>query len=102
MLVGIQGDAYFYGSLAEPMSCIVGAFHANYHTQGGSYVHQMGIREGGKMAILAGVGPWDLAQSIMLFMRIKTFSLVVVTDIDEDRLARAARFIPLRKPGRTE
>ena len=23
---------HFYGSLAEPMSCIIGAFHASYHT----------------------------------------------------------------------
>ncbi len=24
----LQGDVYFYGSLAEPMSCIIGTFHA--------------------------------------------------------------------------
>ena len=27
-LLPFDGDAYFYGSLAEPMSCIVGGFHA--------------------------------------------------------------------------
>jgi len=31
-LLKYEGDAFFYGSLAEPMSCIVGAFHASYHT----------------------------------------------------------------------
>jgi threonine dehydrogenase-like Zn-dependent dehydrogenase len=89
-LLEYKGDAYFYGSLAEPMSCIVGAFHANYHTQGGSYVHQMGIREGGKMAILAGVGPMGLGAIDYAIHANKKPSLLVVTDIDEDRLARAA------------
>ena len=55
-----KGDAFFHGSLAEPMSCIVGAFHANYHTVNGSYVHKMGIKEGINMAILASVGPMGL------------------------------------------
>ena len=30
-LLSYKGDAFFYGSLAEPVSCIVGAFHACYH-----------------------------------------------------------------------
>lgn len=57
-LLPYNGDAYFYGSLSEPMSCIVGAFHASYHTTPGKYVHDMGIVEGGCMAILAGAGPY--------------------------------------------
>ena len=28
-LLPYSGEAFFYGSLAEPMSCIVGAFHAS-------------------------------------------------------------------------
>ena len=40
-LLPYEGDAYFYGSLAEPMSCIIGAYHAQYHTTNGSYVHDM-------------------------------------------------------------
>ena len=54
------GDAYFKGSSAEPLSCIIGAFHANYHTTPGNYAHEMGIVEGGNMAILAGAGPMGL------------------------------------------
>ena len=42
------------------MSCIIGTFHAMYHTKPGSYEHQMGIVEGGKMAMLASVGPMGL------------------------------------------
>lgn len=89
-LLEYKGDAYFYGSLAEPMSCIVGAFHANYHTEGGSYVHKMGIVEGGNMAILAGVGPMGLGAIDYAINTDRKPGKLVVTDIDEARLARAA------------
>ena len=59
-LLPYDGEAFFPASLSEPMSCIVGAFHASYHIPPGTYVHEMGIRKGGKMAILAGVGPMGL------------------------------------------
>jgi threonine dehydrogenase-like Zn-dependent dehydrogenase len=51
-LLKYRGDAFFLGSLSEPFSCTVGGFHANYHTKPGSYDHQMGIVEGGNMALL--------------------------------------------------
>ncbi|MBQ4638180.1 MAG: zinc-binding dehydrogenase [Clostridia bacterium] len=89
-LLRYTGDAFFYGSLSEPMSCIIGAFHAQYHTQYGSYVHKMGIVEGGKLAILAGVGPMGLgAIDYAINGPIKP-SLLVVTDINQERLDRAA------------
>ena len=59
-LLHYDSDTYFYGSLSEPMSCIIGTFHAMYHTKAGSYDHDMGIVEGGKMALLASVGPMGL------------------------------------------
>ena len=62
-LLPYNSDTYYYGSLAEPLSCVIGTFHAMYHTKAGSYVHEMGIKEGGKMALLASVGPmvWPLS-----------------------------------------
>lgn len=89
-LLDYEGEAFFYGSLAEPMSCIVGAFHANYHTTGGSYVHNMGIVEGGNMAILAGVGPMGIGAIDYAIHCNRKPGLLVVTDIDEARLKRAA------------
>lgn len=89
-LLHYEGDAFFYGSLAEPMSCIVGTFHAQYHTEQGSYEHKMGIVEGGKMAILAGVGPMGLGAIDYAIHCDRKPGLLVVTDIDEARLARAA------------
>lgn len=89
-LLDYNGEAFFYGSLAEPMSCIVGAFHANYHTQGGSYVHKMGIIKGGNAAILAGAGPMGLGAIDYALHCDRKPKLLVVTDIDDARLDRAA------------
>lgn len=87
------GDAWFAGSLAEPLSCVIGAAHANYHTTAGSYVHDMGIRKGGSMALLAGVGPMGLAMIDYIIHGDLRPSLLVVTDIDTGRLARAAELL---------
>ncbi len=89
-LLPYNGDAFFYGSVAEPVSCVIGAFHAQYHTVNGCYEHKMGIVEGGKMAILAGVGPMGLGAVDYAIHGPRRPKLLVVTDIDDDRLARAA------------
>jgi len=96
-LLPYDGEAYFYGSLAEPMSCIVGGFHANYHTKAGSYVHSMGIKEGGNMAILAGAGPMGLGAVDYAIHNDIRPSLLVVTDIDDARLARAASILTVEE-----
>ncbi len=90
-LLAYDGPGFYPASLAEPLSCVIGAMHANYHTKPGSYVHQMEIVQGGKMAVLAGVGPMGLAAINFVIMREdRKPSLVVVTDIDQTRLDRAA------------
>ncbi len=89
-LLPYKGDAFFYGSLAEPMSCIIGAFNAQYHTVQGSYDHSMGLAKNSKMAILAGVGPMGLGAIDYAIHGERKPGLLVVTDIDEARLKRAA------------
>ncbi|MFC2090378.1 zinc-binding dehydrogenase [Bacteroidota bacterium] len=90
-LMVYEGPGYYPASLAEPLSCVIGAMHANYHTKAGSYVHEMEIVDGGKMAILAGVGPMGLAAiNYVLKREDRKPSLMVVTDIDQARLDRAA------------
>jgi threonine dehydrogenase-like Zn-dependent dehydrogenase len=89
-LLDYNGNNFYMGSLAEPVSCIVGAFHAQYHTKAGSYVHSMGIEEGGSMALLAGVGPMGLGAIDYAIHNPRKPSLLVVTDIDDKRLARAS------------
>lgn len=92
-----DGDAFFAGSLAEPLSCVIGAAHANYHTVQGEYTHHMEIVKGGKMALLAGAGPMGLALIDYILHRQEASahkpSLLVVTDIDADRLARAEKLL---------
>lgn len=90
-LLAYHGEGYYPASLAEPLSCVIGAMHANYHTTPGSYVHKMEIVDGGKMAILAGVGPMGLAAINYVLKRDdRRPSLCVVTDVDQTRLDRAA------------
>ena len=90
-LLPYHGEGFYPASLAEPLSCVIGAMHANYHTTPGSYVHKMEIVDGGKMAILAGVGPMGLAAiNYVLNRDDRRPSLLVITDIDQTRLDRAA------------
>jgi len=90
-LLAYKGDGYYPASLSEPLSCVIGAMHANYHTSPGSYVHKMDIIDGGNMAILAGVGPMGLAAiNYVIKRKDRKPKLLVVTDIDQIRLDRAA------------
>jgi len=99
-LLRYEGDFFFGGSLAEPMSCIVGGYHAEYHTTGGSYVHQMGIKDGGKQAILAGVGPMGMGAIDFAIHAERKPGLLVVTDIDQARLDRAASIFTVEDAAR--
>ena len=88
------GEAYYEASLAEPMSCSIGAFNAAYHTQMGVYTHEMGIKKDGRLAIMAGAGPMGLGALTYALHRDIHPSMVVVTDINQDRLDRAASLFP--------
>ncbi len=90
-LLSYEGEAFFFGSLSEPMSTIIGAHNAQYHVQQGSYVHEMGIVEGGTMAILAGAGPMGLGHIDYTIHGPRKPRRLVVTDIDQARLDRAAQ-----------
>lgn len=90
-LLAYEGPGYYPASLSEPLSCVIGAMHANYHTAPGSYKHNMEIVDGGKMAVLAGVGPMGLAAiNYAISRQDRKPALLVVTDIDQTRLDRAA------------
>jgi len=90
-LLPFEGEGFYPASLSEPLSCVIGAMHSNYHTTPGSYIHQMEIVDNGKMAILAGVGPMGLAAiNYTVNREDRKPSLLVVTDIDQTRLDRAA------------
>jgi L-sorbose 1-phosphate reductase len=56
-LLEYNGETFFEGSLIEPLSCVIGAFKANYHLKEGTYDHQMGIKSEGNLIIMGGTGP---------------------------------------------
>jgi len=99
-LLEYTGGGYFMASLSEPMSCIVGAFSANYHTVIGSYVHQMGVVKGGNMAILAGGGAMGLGAIDFAIHSDRRPGLLVITDMDGERLKRAESLFPVSEAAR--
>ena len=87
-LMKLQSDCFFKGSLIEPASCVIRGYKGSMHldADGAPYTN---IKPGGKVAILAGCGPMGLvAIDLALHGAVKP-STVVVTDLDENRLARA-------------
>ncbi len=89
-----EGEGFFKASLSEPMSCIVGAARAQYHTEHTTHEHEMGIRQKGTCAVLAGAGPMGLGGVDYLVHGPMKPSLLIVTDIDQARLDRAALLVP--------
>ncbi|MGG5317610.1 zinc-binding dehydrogenase [Enterococcus sp. AZ072] len=93
-LIPYKGETYFEGSLIEPLSCVIGAFEANYHLKDGSYEHQMGIKPDGNLLIMGGTGPMGLlAIDYALHGPIRPKQLIV-TDRDPEKLARAEKLYP--------
>ncbi len=90
-----NGSYFAAASLAEPMCCIIGAYKANYHTTPYIYDHQMGIKAGGNLALLACAGPMGIgAIDYAINGEIKP-SRIVVVDIDDVRLAQAEKLLPV-------
>lgn len=96
-LLNYEGKGFYEASLAEPMSCVIGGFHSNYHTETGKYVHHMGIVKGGKMALLAGCGPMGLGAIDYALHCDRKPGMLVVTDIDDERLKRAQKLFPIEE-----
>ena len=96
-LLNYDGDSFFEASLGEPMSCIIGGYHANYHTNKKNYNHAMGTKVDGNILIMGGCGPMGLgAVSYGLQFENKP-KRIVVTDISDDRIERAKSVIPEEK-----
>lgn len=93
-LLNYEGESFFEASLGEPMSCIIGGYHANYHTNKKNYNHTMGTKADGNILIMGGCGPMGLgAVSYGLQFENKP-KRIVVTDVDDDRINRAKQLIP--------
>ena len=93
-LLSWEGDTWFEGSLVEPLSCVIGAFNANYHLQEGSYNHVMGIRPQGRTLILGGTGPMGLLAIDYALHGPINPALLVVTDTNKPKLSYARQHYP--------
>lgn len=89
-LMKLESDAFFKGSLIEPASCVLRGYKSTLHCDE-DLLPVCGIKEGGNLIILAGCGPMGLEAIDLALHGDKKPGLVVVTDIDKDRLARAAQ-----------
>ena len=84
----LESDCFFKGSLIEPASCVIRGYKGSLHLDADGIPYS-NLKPGGKVAILAGCGPMGLvAIDLALHGTVKP-DLVVVTDLDENRLARA-------------
>lgn len=89
-LLPYQGKAYYSASVAEPISCLVSALRSMYHLkEEGSKEHVMGLKAGGKLAIIAGCGPMGLGCAAVAMAMEPRPSKIVITDINEARVRRA-------------
>lgn len=80
---------FFKSSLVEPLSCLLRAFKSMYHTDQLTFERSSGVKEKGKIAILGGAGPMGLG-AIDIALHYANPSMVVVTDMNQERLDRAA------------
>ena len=92
-LLHYEGDSFFEVSVSEPMYCIIGGYKANYHTKPETHEHFIGTKEGGNIAILGGCGPMGLGAVSYALATEQKPKMVVVTDIDDERLNRARSVI---------
>ncbi len=88
-----EGDSFFKGSLGEPMSCIIAGYNVMYHTKPKVYQHFMGIKENGNLIIMGGCGPMGLGAINYGIVGPKKPKRIVVTDVDDAKLARAESVI---------
>ena len=95
-LLPYGGDAFFKCSLAEPISCIVAGLRANYHNAQAAHEHIQGIVDGGRMLLMAGCGAMGLGCiDIACHSPERRPRRLVVTEVDDARLSRAARMFGL-------
>ena len=96
-IIKYEGSSWYRGCMAEPMGCIGAGFDGCYHVDPETREHRMGISPGGAMAILGGCGPMGLGCIDYALHCDNHPRLVGVTDVNEERLARAKRIFTKEK-----
>ncbi len=95
-LMKLESDCFFKGSLIEPASCVIRGYKGSMHLDADG-IPYTNMKPGGKVAILAGCGPMGLVAIDLAIHGTVKPSVVVVTDLDENRLARAKKLFSPEK-----
>lgn len=100
-LLKYSGDTFFEGSLVEPLSCVVGAFNAQYHHRKMyGYDHVMGVKEGGTMALLGATGPMGFLAIDLAVHGPKKPKTLFVTGRTQSKLDLAKKLYPVEEAAR--
>jgi len=84
---------FFQASLGEPYACLIFAYYSNFHTVRNTRGIIPGVQAGGNMAIMGGCGPMGLGGVELILNMADRPAVLVVTDIDQNRIDRASRVI---------
>lgn len=90
-LLPFNGEGFFKAALSEPFSCTIGACRSLYRTDAQSHNHYMGIKDGGRMAIIGGCGPMGLAALDYAISGEFRPKQLIVTDLNNNRISRARK-----------
>ena len=77
----------------ETLSCIIGGYHGNYHTNKRNHDLAVGTKENGDIIILGGCGPMGLGAVSYGIQFENKPKRIVVTDIDDAKIKRAKEVI---------
>lgn len=92
------GDSFFEAAMAEPLSCVVAGFKANFHLRDkNDYDHTMGVKVGGNMAIIGGTGPIGSMAVDYAIHAEKKPKLLVVTGRTQSKIDRLKELYPVEE-----
>lgn len=94
-LLKYKGESYFEGSLLEPLSSVVGAYRAQFHT-GDDYKYINGIKEGGNLALLAATGPMGFLAIDYAINNDKKPKNLVITGRTQEKLDYLEKLYPIK------
>jgi len=92
-LLPYAGRGWFYGSLAEPVACVLRAFRSQIHRDADGELRP-GPVPGGAMALLGAMGPMGMAALDCALRRNPAPGRIVVTSRNAAKLAEAERIFP--------
>ena len=93
-----HGDTFFEAAMAEPLSCVLAGFKANFHLRDrNDYDHTMGVKIGGNMAIIGGTGPMGSMAIDYAIHGDKKPKLLVVAGRTQSKIDRLASLYPVEE-----